>query len=197
MSFISALQLLPLSIYQPYFDLPSVSILYSSWAGGYLFDNSNSGDNIATEVAKYSWLNHNNPDWQTLLDGGSTIVLPDVNGESFFSLNNVSQIVVDILSYPPNQDFWWGSNQFSKFGIVAFMSGGVIQGNFRFVNGLHQGFGQSVTYSDGVYLNMQPGVHAQVSLTAALVTPPSTFFQTSGPPVQAPYPTSINKFTLT
>ena len=110
-----------LTIYIPYFDINSSSIIYTPQPSGFLQDSSSLQSQETVELYKAAWLNKANPDWKTLLDASSAIVHSGVTGSGTFSDPLIANIDVEFTHKPDNFDNWYtGTSGFGIYGTCQF-----------------------------------------------------------------------------
>lgn len=159
--YVSGLEMNQLIISMPYLDQNDQSVKYTQFEAGYFLDHGSGYANADGVVALYSWLNKANPDWQrvSLTDGP---IVPGLTGEGIIPIDQLVGLNIDITTKGNYANSWWGTTDFAKFGVIAYMSAGRVLAPHQFVNFVSNSMELTQSVADSFWYSFAPGVVATV-----------------------------------
>lgn len=161
------LQLNSFKIQIPYYNAGDDTVEYSDVQGGTLYDSNSGVHDLGNWIALFAFLNKMNPDWLVLSQNSTGVPYINLTGEGYIVQDAVNRLAIEIIEAGEKTDFWWGSNQFAKYGLCGFSFEGFVSMPITFVNLPKTEVVCNHKNSTAFYYNFLPGVKASITAYSA------------------------------
>ena len=176
----------------PFFGGQDEPIRFETVPLTFISDQDNYQTTWNTELVKYAWLNHHNPDWRFLSDPLLNSYFYCGGGEGVYNYQEYAINVVELevqVNRNAHIDKWYGTPDVANYGMAWLGDEKAPCSPTFFINKLRQLIHSPEPFYTHLYLSLKPGVSISGIITAIAPYPfvCIAFYPSEGDAYWSPY----------